>query len=172
MYKANLARYEMAAQHWEEAEKIWNALLASDNLEIQREAGNNLSEIASRKFAAQHGHPVRETPAAAADASLTGTPAGPQPEAEEAPQINPPPSLQSIRFVKGKLISVDCSHQPGATINVRSGGNDLVMYTTDIRHTLLIGVDTFSCSWKDRDVSINYRLKPDGRGEIVSLELD
>jgi tetratricopeptide (TPR) repeat protein len=174
-YQANLARYEMAAQHWDAAEKIWNALFASDNPEISRQAGNGLNEIAAHRFAsAQNVAPGQEQLAAvsAPATQQTESTTGPQPEPEEPPPINPPPPQQSIRFVKGKLISVDCSNQPGAVLSVRAGGKDLIMFTGDVKRVLLIGEDTFSCAWKDRKVSINYRLKPDGRGEIVSLELD
>lgn len=175
MYQANLARYEMAAQHWDAAEKIWNTLLTSDDPEISREAGNMLNEIAGHRFTTtQQVAPPPENSAAisAPPPPQRESTVGPQPEPEEPPPINPPPPQQSIRFFKGKLISVDCSQPPGAVLSVRADGNDLIMFTRDIKRVLLIGVDTFSCDWKDRKVSLNYRLKPDGRGEIVSLEVD
>jgi tetratricopeptide (TPR) repeat protein len=174
-YQANLARYEMAADHWDAAEKIWNKLLTSDNPEISREAGSMLNVIGEHRFSArQRVDPPAEQPSQvlATRAPQSESTKGPQPEPEEPPAINPPPPQQSIRFIKGKLLSVDCAQQPGAVLNIRAGGNDLLMFTTDTRTVLLIGVDAFSCDWKERKVSINYRLKPDGRGEIVSLEID
>ncbi|MBZ5569072.1 MAG: hypothetical protein LAN64_14630 [Acidobacteriia bacterium] len=173
MYQANLARFEMAAQHWDAAEKIWNTLLTSDDAEITRQAGDGLNEVAGHRFTTAQNVAAPQEQDAAVSAPPTPqreSTTGAQPE--EPPPINPPPPQQSIRFIKGKLISVNCTEQSGAVLSVRAGAKDLLMFTRDIKRVLLIGVDTFSCDWKDRRVSINYRLKPDGRGEIVSLELD
>jgi hypothetical protein len=42
----------------------------------------------------------------------------------------------------------------------------------DYRSILLIGADDFSCDWRDRQVTVNY--KPNGaanNGDLVSLEM-
>jgi hypothetical protein len=35
----------------------------------------------------------------------------------------------------------------------------------------LIGADEFSCDWKNKSVSVNYRERQDGDGDVVSLEV-
>jgi hypothetical protein len=36
---------------------------------------------------------------------------------------------------------------------------------------LLIGADDFSCEWRDRQVTVNYKPATASEGDLVSLEL-
>jgi hypothetical protein len=45
------------------------------------------------------------------------------------------------------------------------------MHIDDSKHVILIGADAFSCDWKNESVSVNYRERDDGEGEVVSLEI-
>jgi hypothetical protein len=43
--------------------------------------------------------------------------------------------------------------------------------TGDFKSLLLIGADQFSCEWRDRSVSVNYKAAGQGAGDLVSLEI-
>ena len=68
-------------------------------------------------------------------------------------------------------MSIDCSTPPEATLTVVSGGKTWKMQVPDSTHVLLIGADTFSCSWSRQKVAINYRETGTGAGRVVSIEV-
>jgi hypothetical protein len=45
------------------------------------------------------------------------------------------------------------------------------VHIQDSAHVVLIGADKFSCDWKNVGVAVNYRERPDGDGDAVSLEM-
>jgi hypothetical protein len=77
-----------------------------------------------------------------------------------------------IEFLKGEVLAVDCSKSPIVTLTVWSKGKAWVMYSTNVHQLMLIGVENFSCNWSNVKASVNYRLQADGRGELISLEID
>jgi len=58
------------------------------------------------------------------------------------------------------------------SITVASKGKNWMLFTRDVQKLMLIGVENFSCNWTNKKASVNYRPQADGRGEIVSLEID
>jgi hypothetical protein len=76
-----------------------------------------------------------------------------------------------VRFMKGKLLSVDCSDAPQATLTVTSGAKSLKLHVRDSAHVIVIGADELSCDWKNKNLAVNYRERPDGGGDVVSLEV-
>jgi hypothetical protein len=83
-----------------------------------------------------------------------------------------PPSNDPVLFMKGVLVSVDCSADPAATLTISSGGKQWKMLAAESKKLILIGADEFSCSWKNRKVSVNYRKKGPDQGSLVSLEFE
>ena len=75
------------------------------------------------------------------------------------------------KFLKGRLVDVDCSHSPAAVLTVASGGTVLKLRTPDYKSLLLIGADAFSCDWNDRSVSVNYKPGGLSDGDLVSVEV-
>jgi hypothetical protein len=73
--------------------------------------------------------------------------------------------------LQGRLVSVDCSQSPAAVLTVTSGGTVLKLRTADYKSLVLIGADSFSCSWTDRSVSVNYKTGGLSDGDLVSVEL-
>jgi hypothetical protein len=65
---------------------------------------------------------------------------------------------------------VDCSNSPTAILTVHSEQGTLKLRTTDYKSLLLIGADDFSCDWRDRPVTANYKSSGGG-GDLVSLEM-
>jgi hypothetical protein len=94
-------------------------------------------------------------------------------DAEAAPKPPPlkPGSTGPVQFLKGKIVSSDCSKAPEATVTVLSGMTTYKMHATDYKTLLVIGDDQFSCAWANRLVSVNYRATGKNQGEIVSLEV-
>jgi hypothetical protein len=90
------------------------------------------------------------------------------PEPSAAP---PQPDHRSIRFLKGKLVAVDCSQSPSATLTVTAGAKVLKLHTDKYKSLTLIGADDFSCEWKGRLVAVNYRAGGQADGDLVSVEV-
>jgi hypothetical protein len=76
-----------------------------------------------------------------------------------------------MRFLKGKLVAVDCSAALQAVMTVAAGAKSKKVHIKDSAHIVLIGADKFSCDWKNKNVAVNYRDRTDGDGDAVSLEL-
>ncbi len=81
------------------------------------------------------------------------------------------PILVPVRFLKGKLVSVDCSAAPQAVLTVTSGARSLKLHVRDAAHVIVIGADQLSCDWKNKSLAVNYRERPDGEGDVVSVEV-
>src|ERR1035441_1224793 len=93
-------------------------------------------------------------------------------EADAAPKpVAPKPGTTGpVQFLKGKIVSSDCSKSPEATVTILSGMTTYKMHASDYKSLLVIGEEQFSCEWKNRAVSVNYRAVGKNEGEIVSIE--
>ena len=69
-------------------------------------------------------------------------------------------------------MKIDCSQAPQAQLTVTTSRNAKKLHVRDRAHVVLIGVDAFSCEWKDKRVAVNYRERADGDGDVVSLEVE
>jgi hypothetical protein len=47
----------------------------------------------------------------------------------------------------------------------------LKLRASDYKSLLLIGADDFSCEWRDRQVTVNYKPRGPKDGDLVSLEM-
>jgi hypothetical protein len=56
-------------------------------------------------------------------------------------------------------------------LTIAAGRKNIQVHVRDRAHAVLIGADQFSCDWKNRNVAVNYRERPDGDGDMVSLEM-
>lgn len=171
-YVYHLAEIYVASKKWEAANTLLERLKASSNPQIATEARNLLSEAgAERKYGI----------------ALNGT-GGTQPKyepqkspfdvleedaAKRAAAENAPTSSDSraTKFVKGRLVAIDCSKAPAATLTVSSDVGTLKLHSADYRALLLIGADDFSCDWRDRQVTVNYKPRGGADGDLVSLEM-
>ena len=75
------------------------------------------------------------------------------------------------QFVKGKVVSVDCSATPTAVLTMTSGTKTLKLHVPDSKHVIVIGADAFSCAWANQKVAVNYRATGEAEGEVVSVEV-
>ena len=88
-----------------------------------------------------------------------------------AEDVHPIPNQTPPSFLKGTIVSVDCSTPPHATLTVLSGSKTWKMQVADSKHVLLIGADNFSCSWSKQKVALNYRETGAGEGRVFSIEV-
>ena len=113
------------------------------------------------------------TPTAGASApEVAAGPAQEDEEADPAPKPAPvtPGKTGPVQFLKGKIVSSDCSKPPEATVTILSGMTTYKLHASDYQSLLVIGEDQFSCDWKNRLVSVNYRAVGKNAGELVSIE--
>ena len=78
---------------------------------------------------------------------------------------------RGTKFFKGRLIAVDCSQPPAAILTVVAEGSVLKLRASDYKSLLLIGADDFSCTWRDRRITANYKPGGLSDGDLVSLEM-
>lgn len=83
----------------------------------------------------------------------------------------PKPDERPVQFLKGKLVAVNCQPGGAATLTIVFGKKTVKLNTPDYKKAVLIGADSFSCTWKDVAVAANYRESSPTTGDLVSLEL-
>jgi Flp pilus assembly protein TadD len=130
--------------------------------------------------------PASTSSSPSSTSSTSGKPAEPQPKTEkqapqpdeaagvehaEQPPATPAPDKRAIQFLKGKVITVDCSQAPAAILTVAAGTRVLKLRTDNYKSLMLIGADDFSCEWKGRPVAVNYRAGGKADGDLVSVEV-
>jgi hypothetical protein len=89
----------------------------------------------------------------------------------DEPPAPPQPDKRPIQFLKGKIVAVDCSQPPSAVLTVSAGAKVLKLRTADYKSLTLIGADNFSCDWRIRPASVNYRAGGKADGDLVSVEV-
>lgn len=82
-----------------------------------------------------------------------------------------PQTPASARFLRGKLMAVDCSIKPEAVFTVISGATTWKFHARDATRVIVIGADNLSCDWSNRKVAINYHQTGEATGEVISVEL-
>ena len=187
-YLLNMAQIYMAAKKWDAATALLERLKASPDPQIARAARKNLEDLPTLKkyglmpqqtvtaAKAENSPPVV---AKAGPLSKSGTTKEENPDEEDeattekqAASAQPPPQdKRAIKFLKGKLVSVDCTSAPAAVLTVAVGTKTMKLRTGNYKSMLVIGADQFSCDWKNRPVSANYKAGGKVDGDLVSLEI-
>jgi predicted Zn-dependent protease len=176
-FKGNLASAYLQAQDLDHAIPLLQELQSSNEPGIASMAAQQLHQVEAYRSAVNKD---------AAQSLSAGTPGQPialnalPDEAGNSPDSSPdrtevhtlPPSNDPVLFMKGVLVSVDCSATPAATLTISSGGKKWKMLAPQSKKLILIGADEFSCSWTNRKVSANYRRSGPDQGNLVSLEFE
>ncbi len=172
-YVYHLAEIYVASKKWEAADALFQRLKTSNNPQIVAEATDLQSKSGAER---KYGIPVNSTASAQPKYEAQKTPFDvldqDAAKREAAEKTQPGTGDKRItKFVKGRLVAVDCSNAPAAILTVNSDAGVLKLHATDYRSLLLIGTDNFSCDWRNRQVTVNY--KPGGAvdGDLVSLEM-
>lgn len=174
-YVYHLAEIYVASKKWEAANALLDRLKSSSDPKIAAQARELVEQAGTER---KYGIPV-----------AAGGPAQPKYAPQKSPfdvleedeakreaeanktQSDVPEDKRSTKFVKGQLVSIDCSKSPAAVLTVNSGSGLLKLRADDYRSILLIGADDFSCDWRNRQVTVNYKPGAGTNGDLVSLEM-
>jgi tetratricopeptide (TPR) repeat protein len=193
-YLFNLGQIYVAGKKWEQAREIFTRIQGGSDRVAAAAAKKQLDDLDTlQKYGVR---PQRagesEVPAGAASTPAAGmakpstkndalaAKAAKQADDEDVEAEKPSPPKHGatdhkttgpVQFLKGKIVSSDCSKSPEATVTVLSGMTTYKMHASDYKSLLVIGENTFSCDWTNRLVSVNYRAIGKHEGELVSIEV-
>lgn len=175
-YSGNLASAYLQAQDFDHAIPLLKELQNSSEHGIASMAAQQLQQVEAYRSAINRGSSQSGVGTAAQTIELRAVPedaAAAAASATNAPEKRATSgSSEPVFFMKGILISVDCSNSPSATLNISSGGKKWMMLAPQSKKLVLMGAEEFSCSWTNRKVSVNYRKTGNDTGNLVSLELE
>ena len=171
-YALTSAQFDVQARQFDKARPVFERLQSSEQPEVARYAHQALATMGPRKTETSINTPRQQitAPQWQTKDEPEAPAATPAAKAEPAAPANPP--NQKIEFLKGEIVAVDCSKSPMATLTVLSKGKSWVMFSRDVQKLMLIGIENFDCNWRNTKASVNYRVQADGRGEMISLEID
>ena len=184
-YQFNLGQIYVAGKKWDLAREVFTRLRTNPDKAAAAAAKQQLDDLDTlQKYGVR---PQRagqsaavagaaNTPSARANAPASGSAEQAQDEDtdSEAPPKPAPPrpgTTGPVQFLKGKIVSSDCSKAPEAAVTVLSGMTTYKLHTSDYKSLAVIGGDQFSCEWTNQPVSVNYRPIGKNQGELVSIEL-
>jgi tetratricopeptide (TPR) repeat protein len=182
-YQFNLGQIYLAGKKWDLAREVFTRLKAGPDRVAAAAAKQQLDDLETLQKYGLRPQRAGESAATAGAANTPGagmgTPAvargAAQDEDEEADALPKPARVKPgttgpVQFLKGKIVSSDCSKPPEATVTILSGMTTYELHASDYKSLLVIGEDQFSCDWKNRLVSVNYRAVGKNEGELVSIE--
>jgi tetratricopeptide (TPR) repeat protein len=179
-YQFNLGQIYVAAKKWEQARELFARLKAGPDPRAAAAAKQQLDDLATLQ---KYGIRPQRAGGPAAPAGAASTPgaggvgaaveSADDEDSDVAPKPAPvkPGTTGPMHFLKGKIVSSDCSKPPEAIVTVLSGMKTYKMHASDYKSLLVIGEDQFSCEWKNRVVAVNYRPVGKNGGELVSVEV-
>lgn len=173
-YNLHLAQIYVTSKNWNAAGALLDRLKSSDDAEIASQARDLLAQsgaerkygIATNGVSAQPKFEPQKSPFDVLDEDAAKREA-----AENGDQATITADKRATKYIRGRLVAVDCSKSPEAVLTVSSEGGTLKLRTADYRSLLLIGADSFSCDWRDRQVTANYKSSAGRDGDLVSLEM-
>ncbi|MGO9367077.1 MAG: tetratricopeptide repeat protein [Terriglobales bacterium] len=172
-YQFNLGKIYVAGKKWDRAREVFTRLKDGPDRVAAVAAKQQLADLETlQKYGVA---PQRTVSAPTSAATAKVATAGPDHDDDEdaAPKPAPakPGTTGPVQFLKGKIVSSDCSKAPEATVTILSGMTTYKMHASDYKSLVVIGEDRFSCQWTNRLVSVNYRAVGKHEGELVSLEV-
>jgi tetratricopeptide (TPR) repeat protein len=168
-YKFNLAQLYLKDRQLDQAIPILQMLARSSDRAIAFRANDSLASVQRMKQ-------MLETSAQLQAGGSAHVRVAPNDDTDATPDqasasAKPPGSSGPVKFMKGTLTSVDCSAPPTAVLNVVSGSTSWKIKVADTNHVVLLGADSFSCSWSKRKVAMNYVETGAGEVRAISVEL-
>jgi hypothetical protein len=175
LYVFHLAQIYVASKKWESANVLLDRLKASSNPQIAASA-RDLAEQAGTER--KYGIPTNVGTGTQSKLAPQKSPfdvleedAAKRAAAENSGQSDAPDNKRPMKFLKGRLAAVDCSQAPAAVLTVIAENTTLKLRAPDYKSLVLIGADDFSCDWRDRQVTVNYKPRGAKDGDLVSLEM-
>jgi tetratricopeptide (TPR) repeat protein len=173
-YVFHLAQIYIAGKKYEAADALLTRLKASDDPQIAALAGEQLERAgAERKYGIPLGGTATQSKLAPQKSpfDVLEDDAAKRAAAEKSADSTGPSDKRKPKFLKGRLVDVDCSHAPTAILTVAAGSTEMKLRAADYKSLLLIGADDFSCEWHDVQVTVNYKPGGAADGDVVSLEM-
>jgi len=175
-YQYNLGQIYVAGKKWDQARDIFTRVKGGPDPAVAAAAKRQLDDLATlQKYGLRPqrpGEPAAGREGAASTPKAEATVSDEDDEAEQAPKPAPKAAAPGpMQFMKGKLVSSDCSKPPDAILTVLAGMKTYKLHTSDFKSLLVVGEDQFSCEWKNRIVAVNYRPAGKNQGEIISIEV-
>lgn len=171
-YVYHLAEIYIEAKKWDAARTLLETLKTSGNAQVAAEAREQFDRLANeQKYGLSTASTAPKFSPQSTPFDVLDQDAAKRAAAERSPQNSGVGDKRAAKFLQGRLVGVDCSQAPAALLTVASGGKVLKLRTPDYKSLLLIGADTFSCSWNDRSVSVNYKPGGLADGDLVSVEV-
>ena len=180
-YQFNLGQIYVAGKKWDLAREVFTRLKVGPDKAAAVAAKQQLEDLDTLQKYGVRPQRAGQTAAPAGAASTPGAGTavaasasqGQDEDADATPKPAPvkPGTTGPVQFLKGKIVSSDCSKAPEATVTILSGMTTYSMHASDYKSLVVIGQDQFSCEWKNRLVSVNYRAVGKNGGELVSIEI-
>jgi hypothetical protein len=171
-YIFHLAEIYVEAKKWEAARALLDRLKTSPNPQVAAEARELSGRLANeQKYGLSTASTAPKLSPQSSPFDVLEQDAAKRAAAEKAAQNAGAADTRAAKFIQGRLVGVDCSQSPAAVLTVVAGGTVLKLRTADYKSLLLIGADTFSCTWNNRSVSVNYKPGGLSDGDLVSVEL-
>jgi len=173
-YVYHLAQIYIASKKYEAADALLNRLKASDDPQIAALAREQLDRAgAERKYGIPLGGTATQSKLAPQKSpfDVLEEDAAKRAAAEKSADSTGPGDKRKPKFLKGRLVDVDCSHAPTAILTIAAGSTEMKLRAADYKSLLLIGADDFSCEWHDVQVTVNYKPGGVSDGDVVSLEV-
>lgn len=179
-YQLRYAEAFMAARKWDEAATLLDQLKLSQNPQIASAAKKDLRDLPYlKKFGIppqENAASKNETPSAQPKAAAEKDSGSEQSSDDEAPKKPEPvaaqPDRRPVKFLKGTLLSVDCSNAPAAVLSFAARNKTLKLRAANYKSVAVIGAGEFSCSWKKVAAAVNYRPGGTVDGDLVSVEIE
>lgn len=175
-YLLHLGQAQASNGDWDNARTLFAMVKNSSDNEVAQAAAEELKTGKRLKHEQKHWN--EQGVSATTYQDLTDPRWKPTPEmeakmsAEDKGEVATGPDTRPVKHLDGELVGVDCSNDPGAIITINSRGNSWKMKISDRKSVLLIGADLFSCTWKQKRVSVNYKSSGGVTGDVVSLEVE
>ena len=178
-YQLRYAEAFMGAKKWDEATAILERLKASPDAQVARAAKKDLNDLPYLKRfgippvdASPPKQEAANAPTAMPKAAKDDSSGDADDDSSARPKAPAEPAIDKrpVKFVKGKLLSVDCSQPPTAVLLVAEGKRILHLRASDYNAIAVIG-GQFSCGWKNINVDVNYRAGGKADGDVVSVEV-
>ena len=172
-YAYHLALIYITSKKWEAAQAQLERLKNSSDPQIAALARVRLEQAASeRKYgiAGAAAQQPKLTPQKS-PFDVLDEDAAKRAAQEKAAESTGSADKRPTTFLKGRLVAVDCSQSPVAILTVTAQGVVLKLRAVDYKSLPLIGADDFSCEWRDRQVTANYKPGGLSDGDLISLEM-
>jgi tetratricopeptide (TPR) repeat protein len=173
LYVLHMAEIYTADKKWEAAHAVLQLLKVSSNSQIAAAARERLGQLPNEQkygVSAASGTSAQKLSPQKSPFDVLEEDAAKRAAAQKK-QSAGTADTRPAKFLQGRLVGVDCSQSPAAILTVRSGASVLKLRTADYKSMLLIGADAFSCDWRDRSVSVNYKPGGASDGDLLSVEV-